>query len=317
MTFNENDVNRDQGGRFDTKVGAPATVRLSDDSDHSAAVLDETLPHGGNRYDGFQAIAYKLSPYKAFEPVMVQPDVANGVRSGFGLAEVTQHVTDPNPDIPWTFQSDENGLPAFLAHRGKRLRYDSAEFRSADDAALAEYGIRETEDERNSRHLGNEIDYAFRDELGGQYDFLPTIEDGKSIVMDDVVGKTADGRDIQLFFTHSHGPTRDGVLYNVTIGGQQNENAVDYLYGSTGRNGEDLSELASALRSIDRSGNFKRRPTTQELDAYEATDKKVSFAEWYSEKGVADGTINYVPYKADDLARVYESYRDPKWRGLD
>lgn len=316
MTFNENNVRRDQSGKFDTKLGAPSAILLSDDTGHSEHVLEETLPHGGNRYDGFQAVAYKLEPYKAFEPVMVQGDVANGVRSGFGLAEVTQHA-NPDPDIPWTFQSDKNGLPAMLARRGKRLRYNSAEFRAADKAAVAEYGLDETEDERNSRHLGNEIDFALRDELGSQHDFLPTIEDGKSIVMDANVGKTADGRDIQLFFTHSHGPTRDGVLYNVTIGGQQNENAVDYLYGSTGRNGEDLSELASALKSIDRSGNFKRRPTAQEYDAYEATDKKASFAEWYSEKGLADGSINYAPYKADDLARVYESYRDPKWRNLD
>lgn len=294
-----------------------ASQPQDEDSEYIAHILDETLPHGGNRYDGLQSIANRLSPRKAYEPVMVRGDVSAGARSGFGLQEVTQHHID-NPDVPWTVQLDENGLPSMMTENGKRLRYDSSQYRAADQAALDEYGLTETEDERNSRHLGDEINFAIRDGIAKEYPFLPNIDDGgTSVAADAAVGQTPDGREIRLFFQHSHGENRDGILYNVSIGGEYPEDATDYLYGSTGNNGEDLSSLASALRSIDHSGNFKRRPTAQELDEYEATDKNVTFEEWYSEKGLADGTINYVPYKADDIARVYETLRDPKWRNLD
>lgn len=300
-------------------LGAPSDTQL-DAADHAARLFDETLPHGGNRYDGLQAIAYGLSPRKAYEPITVAGDPANGERSGFGLAEVTQDNIE-NPEVPWTLQLDDNGLPSMLSYKGTRLRYNSDEYKAADKAALTEYGLEETEAERNTRHLRDEFDRALRDGIVQEAPSLGFEEDARAVTTTAVIGQSRDGRDITLNFFHMHSDKGDTVLHFTQFDGKT-------LVGDEERRlleNSGYSDLSDALTATQESGNFQRRATGEEWDEhgqYVAEQKAAGktpkeFKEWFDEKGVEDGTFNYQPYKADNLARVYEAFHDEKWRKLD
>lgn len=319
MTFNEANVNRDTSGKFDNKVGAPANVQLTEADEWSEHLLTEKLSHGGNRYDGLQAIAGRLSRH-ALEPTTVPGDPANGERSGFALTEVYQDYVE-NPEVPWTFQLDEDGLPSMMSYKGTRLRYNSDEYRAADAAALAEYGLEETEAERNTRHLRDEFERALRDGIVQEMPSLTEDEGARTVTASAVIGQSRDGRDITLNFFHTHSPSRDAVLHFIHFDGKTlDADEERRLLENSG-----YSDLSDALAATQECGNFHRRATGEEWDEhgrYIAEQKAAGktpkeFKEWYDEKGVEDGTFNYQPYKADNLARIYEAFHEPKWRKLD
>lgn len=155
MTFNENDVNRDKGGRFDNKTGSPSSVTLSagDNSDgHLGDRLESSLsPLTDKEARAGEAVAKSFAPNSKLFPVKVfDGQTTSAYRIG---------LMESNGAIYYSYEADEDGVPVNLDICGERQPYSSSAYRNAEDEAWEANGMPiPDEDTRRARHIEHDVE---------------------------------------------------------------------------------------------------------------------------------------------------------------
>ena len=154
MTFNENDVNRDKGGRFDNKTGSPSSVTLSA-GDNSDGQLGDRLesflsPLTDQETRAGMAVAKSFAPNSKLSPVKVfDGQTASAYRIG---------LMESNGAIYYSYEADEDGIPLNLDICGERQPYNSGQYRAAEEEAWEANGMPiPDEDARRARHIEHDV----------------------------------------------------------------------------------------------------------------------------------------------------------------
>ena len=238
MTFNENDVNREQDGKFGAKTGWPPDPSVT--LGGAEAVSDERIEYG-------RAIAKRFAPGGHLQPVFNDD------------GSIDLFETDGK--CVYNLGMDEDGLPTSISILGERQRYDSGAFREAENTAYETLGVPyPSNHDRNNRHIGLEVERAgdlftpqrlMNGKPGDPYVSTPEIRvgtgpDGERIYASlslEYVSKTQKNMNLDEVdgtWTFSMQGTEKSKTGR-ELGGGQN---VESIRESTGKNGVDTERLA-------------------------------------------------------------------------
>lgn len=310
MTFNENNVNRDQGGKFDHKIGEAANVSLT-----NAPSFEDTLSD------------------RLGEDVTVRE--YNGV-----------HYIESGDELLGTYDYTYGGTQLeVFSETADKVKYGSSLYRAVEDAERVRNGLPQfkNERERNDKHIEDEVNRAIADgifqkgrlmngsEEAGDWSYhtdltrLATGPNGErlsagfSIEKVSKPGKDQDGNDVAVRYDIS----LSGDVRSKTGAWEGGGQVGDYFYGAEPFKGTktDPTELAGLweknhLNSMhagtaEQEAWAKRRE--EELGRKLTTDERLKDIPTDSQTGYKYGSAwLYKDVPADDIADMLRNFRSAK-----
>lgn len=310
MTFNENNVNRDQGGKFDHKIGEAANVSLT-----NAPSFEDVLSD------------------RLGEDVTVRE--YNGV-----------HYIESGDELLGTYDYTYGGTQLeVFSETADKVKYGSSLYRAVEDAERVRNGLPpfKNERERNDKHIEDEVNRAIADgifqkgrlmngsEEAGDWSYhtdltrLATGPNGErlsagfSIEKVSKPGKDQDGNDVAVRYDIS----LSGDVRSKTGAWEGGGQVGDYFYGAEPFKGTktDPTELAGLweknhLNSMhagtaEQEAWAKRRE--EELGRKLTTDERLKDIPADSQTGYKYGSAwLYKDVPADDIADMLRNFRSAK-----